>query len=270
MTNISHTSRGWLAFFGLIDCVLLVVFAISLGMTLTIGTPKSVAKQLKKAPASTLINQALNTSLRKAAHQADITLPANASLVSVAQSRQLTQQTVMASADFKKTVDLSTAQTAITAAIQQQAAAESGQHPGAARVAQVTQSLTKDMNLLMQSGWGAVYGMLVLMMQTTTIVTAVLGVIILLLMRLSAHSWARFLRVIGRITYIIGIGGGLLTIGIAMPSLSARWSIGGAPVGIVSQLIQAYAPVWQHVAAGVLLVGLLLAGSSYLFRKKQK
>lgn len=269
MSEISHTSRGWLAFFGLIECVLLVMFAISLGMTLTIGTPKSVSKQLQIAPASVKIQQTLNTDLVKKAKVAGIELPANAQLVSLKQTKQLTDQAVMASADFQKTLDTTALVTSLTTQINQQAA-QVKQHPGASRVAQVTQGLSKEMTLLMQSGWGAAYGMLVLMMQTTTIVTAVLGVIILLLMRLSAHSWQRFLRVTGRLTYIIGIGGGLLSIGIAMPSLSAQWSIGGAPVGIVSQLIQAYAPLWQHVAGVVIVIGLARAGLSYLFRNKQK
>lgn len=269
MSEISHTSRGWLAFFGLIECVLLVMFAISLGMTLTIGTPKSVSKQLQTAPASVKIQQLLNTDLVKKAKVAGIELPANAQLVSLKQTQQLTDQTVMASADFQKNLDTTALVTSLTTQINQQAA-QVKQHPGASRVAQVTQGLSKEMTLLMQSGWGAAYGMLVLMMQTTTIVTAVLGVIILLLMRLSAHSWQRFLRVTGRITYIIGIGGGLLSIGIAVPSLSAQWSIGGAPVGIVSQLIQAYAPLWQRVAGVVIVIGLAGAGLSYLFRNKQK
>ncbi|WP_407895020.1 hypothetical protein [Lacticaseibacillus sp. N501-2] len=269
MSEISHTSRGWLAFFGLIDCVLLVMFAVSLGMTLTLGTPKSVSHQLQSAPASTKLHQTINTNLVKKANLAGIELPANPQLVSLKQTKQLTDQAVMASADFQKTLDTTALVTSLTTRINQQAA-KIGQHPGASRVKQVTQSLSDDVLTLMQSGWGAAYGMLVLMMQTTTIVTAVLGVIILLLMRLSAHSWPRFLRVTGRITYIIGIGGGMLSMAVAVPQLSGNWSIVGAPVGIVSQLIQAYAPLWQHVAGVVIVIGLVMAGLSYLFRNKQK
>lgn len=269
MAEISHTSRGWLAFFGLIDAVLLVVFAISLGLTLTLGTPKAVVQQLQTAPASTKIHQALNAGLVKKADQAGITLPAKAQLISLKQSQQWTQQVVTASADFQPNIDTTALVTAMTARINQQAA-RANQHPGASRVAQVTQGLAKDMTLLMQSGWGAVYGMVALSLQTATIVTAVLGIIILLLMRLSAHSWRRFLLVSGRITYVIGILGGLLSLGIAIPQLSANWTIGDAPAGIVSQMIQAFAPTWQRVAGVVIVIGLAGAGLSYFFRKKQK
>ncbi|WP_461214967.1 hypothetical protein [Lacticaseibacillus sp. GG6-2] len=273
MREISATSRCWLAFFGLIQCVLVVVFATALGFTLTIGTPKRVTAELTRGQSRAALTTALNHQLVKDAQAGGLMLPAHTTLVTEAQTATLVRQTVAAGADFKREVAVQPT-IAVAQRRARQVAREHHLTPDSAqwRVidASIQTGLTKTMTDLMQTGVGVAYGMVVLIFQTMTIVAAILMVITMGLMGLTAHSFRRWLRVNGRILYGIGFLGGVGALLAGVPALSATWRLAKSPVGIVSQLMQAFAPTWQHVAGGVVLVGLLLAGTAYLFRNNSK
>lgn len=271
MAKVSATSRGWLAFFGLIQCVLLPLFAVGLGLTLTLGTPNRVATELTRGHSRVALAQMLNREVLASAKANGLLLQADTTVVTPAQTASLTRQTVAASADFKRSVATAALAKTISTQVHRAASRQHLQLPAKqwqVLDAALTKKLDTEMTALMQSGVGAAYGMVVLVLQTMTIVTAVIGVINLALMRLTAHSWRRWLRVVGRITYVIGLLGGAATLGAAVPALSAGWRFGGSPAGVVPQLIQAFAPAWQHTAGWVIVIGLVLAGAAYLLPRK--
>ncbi len=272
MREISATRRSWLAFFGLIQTVLIVVFAVGLGFTLTLGTPKRVATELTRQPSNGALTKVLNQKLVADAQAGGLMLPAHTVLVTPKQTATLVRQTVAASADFKRTVSVEATLNAATRQARVVAAAHR-LRPAAVQWsvidASLRKGLTQTMTALMQSGVGAAYGMVVLILQTMTIVAALLMVINLGLMALAARSYRRFARVNGRLLYVLGFLGGIGAMFAGVPALSANWRIAQSPVGVVAQLVQAFAPTWQHVAGGIIVVGLGLAGTAYLFQQKR-
>ncbi|MFD1484581.1 hypothetical protein ACFQ5J_04995 [Lacticaseibacillus baoqingensis] len=266
----SAANHGWFAFFGLIQSVLLVLFAAGLGFNLTIGTPQQVIRQLNQGPSLQTLTSALNDQVLAAAAQGGETLSANTQVVTPAMTRSLVAQAVAASADFKPQVAL----TATTQAVQNRLhtqAAKQQRHLSAAAWRQVDRRIARTLQHsinqeLMRYGWGVAYGMLVLVLQTLTIVSAILGLLVLIVMRVTSRGWQRWLRVVGRMTYVIGFLGGALAIIVSSGTWVARLHLGGVPPAIVTQLLAAFAPVWQKVAGGVVVVGLLLASMAYLWQ----
>lgn len=116
----------------------------------------------------------------------------------------------------------------------------------------------------MEQGWGLIYPLLVLMTQTAVIVAAILLVIVLLIMLKTAHSWRRFMAVVGRSTYAMGYFGGFIAILVTASPLLGMIST-RAPLNtqLASDLIRAYSPLWQRVAGWTIVVGLIIAAISH-------
>ncbi|MCI1985176.1 MAG: hypothetical protein LKJ69_03265 [Lactobacillus sp.] len=272
MTNATpaNASHGWFAFFGLIQSVLLILFAAALGLTLTIGTPAQVTTQLTQGASLQQLTAALNAQTVAAAKTSGLVLATKPAVVTPAMTRPLIRQGVTASADFHKTIHLEALEKAVQKRLRL-LATQQRRHLTNAQWQALDQHLQQTYQRringeLMQSGWGAAYGMLVLVLQTITIVTALLGGLVLILMRVASHSWQRWLRGVGRLTYIIGFLGGIGAIIIGSGDWVARLGIGGVPVAVVAQLVTAFAPMWQRVAGLVVVCGLVMAAAAYLWQ----
>ncbi|WP_390407721.1 hypothetical protein [Lacticaseibacillus jixiensis] len=267
----SRVSHGWLAVFTLVQIVLVTLFGISLGLVLTLGTPKLVRTQLTSGQSRQAIAHALNDTLLAAAQAGGLTVASNTQVATPALTAKLTGQLVDAAADFHTNVSLAETKAAIHQRLRA-AAAPAHTKPTEAQWQlidrRVDAALTKSVNDIMTTGVGTAYGIVVLTLQTMTIVCGILGVIVMGLMRIAAHSWRRFLRVFGRVCYVVGFLGGAAALVAAMPQVTAQIRMAAAPAGVVGQLVKAFAPTWQHVAGGVIVVGLLLVGSSYLLSDK--
>lgn len=268
----SVPSRGWVGFFGLIYVVLLTLFAVALGMTLTIGTPDKLSAELVKPANITIIQRDSDAHLIRTARQAGIIFKPTTTLVTKAALRRFIPGAVRQSADFKATIDttalvkavrttttqaLTTQKVAVRTATKKQVAQQLG--------AEVDRVINLD---LMKGGLGVVYPLVVLTLQTMTIVAGILGVLILGLMRLSAHGFNRWLRITGRITYVIGFLGGILAILGGTPGVVSHLRFGGVSQQLLANVSLAFAPVWQRVAGIVVIVGLLLAALGDLLRTR--
>lgn len=268
----SRVSKGWLAVFSLVQVVLVTLFGISLGLVLTIGQPAMVNTQLTTGTSRVALTKALNESLQAGARAGGLTVAPNAKIATPALTAELSSQLVHAAANFQRKVSLDVTKKAIHQRLRAVAAPAHTQ-PTADQWQRIDQhvdlALTNSVNELMTTGAGAAYGIVVLTLQTMVIVSGILGLIVMVLMRIAAHSWRRFLRVLGRICYIVGFLGGAGALVAAMPQVTAQVRFAAAPAGVVAQLVSAFAPIWQHVAGGVIVGGLLLAGISYLLSDKQ-
>ncbi|KRK70943.1 hypothetical protein [Lacticaseibacillus nasuensis] len=262
-TQASRPSHGWLAFFSLIYVVLLVMFASALGLTLTVGTPNRVAETATTPANLKRITAAANRTVLVTANRAGIVYAPTTSLVPPAAVKQLVTTGVKAAGDFQHQLDVAPLQRAVTHWLTQ---ANAAQHVSAdatvrAAVAQaVRQRLARSVNTeLMRDGWGAAYPMIVLVLQTATIVSGILGLLVVVLMRLSSHSWRRWLRVTGRLTYACGFLGGIAAIVLGQPSILRGFHIGGLPPAVFVSVLQQFSPTWQRVAGITVVVGLVLA-----------
>ncbi|MFD1432991.1 hypothetical protein [Lacticaseibacillus yichunensis] len=264
------TSAGWLAFFSIIYGVLLTVFAVSLGLALTLGEPAKLSGQLTSQPALGVIEKDANRVVTKTVTDAGIALPDDAELVPTAALKEALNTGVHAAAKMNLTYDYS-AFTKKVATHTEAVVAEGGKPLTTKQKTALTTALEKMMakhvrTEVMQQGYGTVYGFVALTLETAAIVCGILGALCLLIMGKSSHSWRRFLVTFGRITYIIGFVGGIAALVVAVPSIAGSIHFGDLHPEILQTMITGFAGTWQTVAGVVILVGLLTAAVGHLFR----
>lgn len=264
--RMSAPSRGWLAFFGLIAAVLLTVFSLALSFALTIGDANKVSAVLTTPQASATLTTALNRQLDGEARAAHLPIKQGSTPTWVTQTavRQTTKAAVHRAADFNQSVDLQPLRQEMHTQLQHKMAAS----PQALSVTQkkrITQRFDAALERLinrdiMQQGWGAAYAILVLTLQTATIVAGILFVLVLAFMALASRSWRRWLLVVGRITYGIGLLGGAATLIVGIPGVVGHLTLASLPPQLLQALVTSFVPLWQRVAGTVILVGFVSAG----------
>ncbi|MFD1392586.1 hypothetical protein ACFQ3L_03155 [Lacticaseibacillus jixianensis] len=285
------TSRGWLAFFGLIYAVLLVVFGVGLGLAMTLGDTDQMIKVVTDEASLTSLQQAMNKSALSQAAKAGVALPQGTQLIAQPALKRGIQTGMAISANFgevpqkshwidwdfvstdpeepsKMTLKplLKPLNRRLAAAAKTIAVDYSGEVRVSVEKAIATHFNTIILDTMMTHGIGIAYPMLVLICQTAAIVGAILGGLVLLIMRWCAHSWERWLRVAGRLTYIIALLAGLGALMAAIPALGQYIHLGGINQVIVQQVQAAITPTWQRLAGVVALIGLAMAGAAALMR----
>lgn len=290
-SRYTAVSRGWLAFFGLIYCVLLVVAGVGLGFAITFGNTDKMITTVTDQASLTSLQQSMNNSALSEAAKAGVALPAGTQLIDRTQLKHGIETGMAISANFgdvpqkSKWVDWDFVSTdpeepskmtlaPLLRPLNQRLAAAAKTVPvdysGEVRVS-VEKAIATHFNdiildTMMTHGIGIAYPMMVLICQTAAIVGAILGIIVLLLMRWCAHSWERWLRVVGRLTYIIALLAGLGALIVAIPAMGQYIRLGGINQTIVQQVQAAVTPTWQHLAGVVAVIGFAMATAAAIMR----
>ncbi|MDE3295759.1 hypothetical protein [Lacticaseibacillus rhamnosus] len=234
-------------------------------MMLTIGTPARTEQIVVKSQGLQQLTDTLNHDLVTTANQNGAALNSDTKLVTLDDTQRLAVKMITASAANQTHISLATIKESLTSRLQT-AAKNQGQNFDDQKVlASLNVKLEYEINeSIMEQGWGLIYPLLVLMTQTAVIVAAILLVIVLLIMLKTAHSWRRFMAVVGRSTYAMGYFGGFIAILVTASPLLGMIST-RAPLNtqLASDLIRAYSPLWQRVAGWTIVVGLIIAAISH-------
>ena len=268
--KLSVTSRGWIIVLGLFYSVLLTIGAISLGMALTIGRPSSVEQTIVTSEHIKTVTAAENRLLQNKIKQAGITVPAKTTLITETDIKQFVHTGMAASMASRNQVALAPTEAAIMKRVQaSQAKPLTQQEERRVRQAVHTE-LQKQNDDYLKGGIGSAYPLLVLMSQTGSIVAGILAVIDLGLLTLATHGWWRWLRVTGRLTYIVGFFGGVLASLGGVESIIQRVISGtdARSLFLIDIAVNASA-TWKRVAGTVIVIGLVLSGSSYLLKPRK-
>ncbi|WP_125582240.1 hypothetical protein [Lacticaseibacillus suibinensis] len=288
-------SRGWLGLFSLIYTVLLIVFGVGLSFALTFGRETQMRRALTNSASLTSFQQTITASAVKVATGADIPVVPQGNLVTKKMLARGLRTGLAVSANFgqvpqkSKAIDWAFISTNPDSAskltlapmlkeIDQRTAAslsKQGQAYPAAIRTQVKAAVQEHFNqvildTMMAHGIGLAYPMFALFTQTAAIVGGILAVIVLLVMRAVSHSWSRWLRVSGRITYLIALLAGLGALLAAVPAFAPYIKLSGVGTPVILQMQAQFVPVWQHVAGIVAIVGLVMAGLGQLLRLREK
>lgn len=167
-------------------------------MMLTIGTPARTEQIVVKSQGLQQLTDTLNHDLVTTANQNGAALNSDTKLVTLDDTQRLAVKMITASAANQTHISLATIKESLTSRLQT-AAKNQGQNFDDQKVlASLNAKLEYEINeSIMEQGWGLIYPLLVLMTQTAVIVAAILLVIVLLIMLKTAHSWRRFMAVVG-------------------------------------------------------------------------
>ncbi|WP_179394400.1 hypothetical protein [Lacticaseibacillus absianus] len=289
-------SRGWLGFWSLVYSVLLIVGAVGLGFALTFGRPTQVYRVLVDRRAFAAIQTRVNNATLAVAQGQGLELEATTNVTPEAALKAALRTGLAISSNFnavpartpmvvpayvttastaKTPLDLTPLTQAITAelvkAAKDQGLAYSGTMRQQTETKVATMIQTKITRDLMLQGWGLVYPMLTLMVQTAAIVGAILALIVLAIMLYCSHSWQRWFKVAGRVTYVIAFLGGLgAMIAGSRTFVALLGNLGGLDQIIWQELFHQFAPTWQRVAGITVVVGLSLALVGQVLRALQR
>ena len=288
-------SRGWLGLFSLIYTVLLIVFGVGLSFALTFGRETQMRRALTNSASLTSFQQTITASAVKVETGADLPVAPQGNLVTKTTLARGLRTGLAVSANFgqvpqtSKAIDWSFISTDPDSAskltlapllkeIDQRTAAslqKQGQaYPAAIRTqvkAAVQEHFDKViLDTMMAHGIGLAYPMFALFSQTAAIVGGILAAAVLLVMLAVSHSWARWLRVSGRITYLVALLAGLGALLAAIPAFAPYIKLSGVGTPVILQMQAQFVPVWQHVAGIVAIVGLVMAGLGQLLRLREK
>lgn len=288
-TRYTAVSRGWLMLFGLIYCLILIVFGVGLGFSMTFGNTDKMIQAVTSRQSLNNLQQTMNRSALKQAAKAGVTLPPTTQLVDAQELKRGLETGIAISANFgdvpqgSKWLDPAylsaddpshmTLRPLLKPLNRRLAAAAKAVDPkysGEVRVS-VEKAIAAHFNemildTMMMHGVGIAYPMMVLICQTAAIVGAILGVMVLTIMRICAHSWERWLRVTGRLTYSIAILAGLGALVVSIPAMAQYIRLGGISQVVVEQIQAAVTPTWRVVAGVILLIGLGMSMAAAVMR----
>lgn len=277
-------SRSWLIFFSIIYAVILIVGATGLGFALTFGDVNKMTTVLTEEPSLGALQDKIDAGVRAELKTVDLNLPRKTHVVTKAELRRAVVAGLAVSANFNA-VPASTAglDTRYISREDKRVSAfdtapliahVQGRVAAAARKAKLdfSPNLEKTVNTrlklfitekidrnIMQEGYGIAYPMATLMTQTSAIVGGILGVLVLAIMRASAHQWARWFKAAGRVTYVIGFLGGIGAMFVSAPTIAGRLAFGNLGSTVLQAIAAAFAPTWEKVAGVVVVIGLVLA-----------
>ncbi|WP_125703920.1 hypothetical protein [Lacticaseibacillus daqingensis] len=289
-------SRGWLGFWSLIYSIVLIVGAVGLGFALTFGRPSAVYRVLTDRRSLPAIEAKVNSAVLAVAQGQGLELPADTPVTPKRELKSALKTGLAISANFNEVpassmvvagyvargttaatpLDVTLLTNAITARIAMFAQSGDLAYSGEMRTqteAQVQDMMqTKIIKELMLQGWGLVYPMLILVVQTAAIVGGILAVIALLIMLYCSHNWQRWFKVAGRVTYVTGFLGGFgaMVVGTRTFTDVFGGSVGGLDPIVFHQLLSTFAPTWQRLAGIVVLIGLSLALVGQVMRLMQR
>ncbi|WP_054662919.1 hypothetical protein [Lacticaseibacillus camelliae] len=282
-------SRGWLMLFGLIYCVVLVIFGVGLGFAMTFGNTDKMIQAVTNRQSLTNLQETMNKSALKQAAKAGVDLPQTTQLIDPQALKHGLETGLAISANFgdvpahSKWVDPAyinkadpsnmTLEPLLKPLNQRLAVAAKHVDPkysGEVRVS-VEKAIAAHYNemildTMMMHGVGIAYPMMVLICQTAAIVGAILGVIVLTVMRICSHSWERWLRVTGRLTYSIAILAGLGALVASIPALAQYIRLGGISQIVIEQIQAAAAPTWRILAGVILIIGIAMSIAAAIMR----
>ena len=292
-TRYTAVSRGWLMVFGLIYCVIPVIFGVGFGFAITFGNTDQMIQTVTNPQSLTNLQQTLNNSALRQTAKAGVTLPPTTELIDPQALRRGVATGIAISANFgdvpqrSKWVDqaynsktdpshmtLKPLLKPLNSRLAAAAKAIDPKYSGEVRVS-VEKAIAAHYNevildTMMLHGIGIAYPMMVLICQTAAIVGAILGVIVLAVMRVCAHSWERWLRVTGRLTYSIAILAGLGALVVSIPALAQYIRLGGVSQIVVEQIQAAVTPTWRIVAGVILLIGIGMSVAAAVMRMQAR
>ncbi|WP_461225203.1 hypothetical protein [Lacticaseibacillus suihuaensis] len=279
-------SRGWLGFWSLMYSIVLIVAAVGLGFAMTFGSPQAVAKVLTGPRAFPAIAAKVDRAVLAVAQGEGVELPAGTAVTPRAELKAALKTGLAISANFnavpansslvdaryvthaagaKTPLRLTPLTAAIDATLEAKTTAAKLAYNGKPRTrteAKVKKLMaSRVIELVMLQGWGLVYPMLILTVQTAAIVGLVLMVITWALMLYCSHSWQRFFKVAGRVTYVTGFLGGIgaLIIGTRTFTDAMGTSFQSIDPIVFHELFYRFSPTWQHLAGWVAVAGLAIA-----------
>ncbi|WP_225046793.1 hypothetical protein [Lacticaseibacillus kribbianus] len=279
-------SRGWLGFWSIIYSILLIVGAVGFGFAITFGSPQAMAKVLTGPRAFPAIAAKVDRAVLAVAQGEGVELPADTAVTPRGELKAALKTGLAISANFnavpahsplvdsryvthaktaKTPLRLTPLITAIDARLATTTTAAKLAYNGKPRQrteAKVRKLMTsRVIDLVMLQGWGAAYPMLILVVQTAAIVGLILTLIVWAIMLYCSHSWQRFFKVTGRVTYVTAFLGGMgaLVIGTRTFTDAMGTSFQSLDPIVFHELFYRFSPTWQHLAGWVAVFGLALA-----------